>query len=193
MLDGEIEPKSRKGRRKVPVPAVLRDHLDALIDDGPLFGSPRWIAKTNERARERWAAAGLPALTLHEARHTYASQMIAAGVNAKTLSTFMGHATIAVTLDLYGHLLPGSEDEAASMLDSYLAREIGASTVAETSRRKQTSCNRPLSPRRTTSRSCRKRARKAEHKPRQRRRDRWTAHGRPAARGWLGQTAAGAQ
>lgn len=35
--------------------------------------------------------------------------MSAAGVNAKALSTFIGHARIAITLDLYGHLLPGSE------------------------------------------------------------------------------------
>ena len=46
--------------------------------------------------------------------------MIAAGVNAKALSTFMGHANIAITLDLYGHLFPGSENEAAALLDSYL-------------------------------------------------------------------------
>jgi integrase len=46
--------------------------------------------------------------------------MIAAGVNVKALSTFMGHAKIAITLDRYGHLLPGSEDEAAELLDTYL-------------------------------------------------------------------------
>jgi integrase len=46
--------------------------------------------------------------------------MIAAGVNAKALSTFMGHAKISTTLDLYGHLMPGSEGEAAGLLDAYL-------------------------------------------------------------------------
>ena len=45
---------------------------------------------------------------------------LAAGVNLKALSTFIGHARIAITLDLYGHLLPGSEDEAAGLLDTYL-------------------------------------------------------------------------
>ena len=40
--------------------------------------------------------------------HSFASLMIAAGVNAKALSTFMGHASIAITLDRYGHLMPGS-------------------------------------------------------------------------------------
>jgi hypothetical protein len=65
---------------------------------------------------------------LHEARHTFASLMIAAGVNAKALSEFMGHATIVVTLDLYSHLMPGSHDEAAALLDRYLqqAREDAA-------------------------------------------------------------------
>jgi hypothetical protein len=48
--------------------------------------------------------------------------MIAAGVNAKALSTYMGHATISITLDRYGHLMPGNEDEAAGMLDAHLAR-----------------------------------------------------------------------
>ncbi len=51
--------------------------------------------------------------------------MIAAGVNAKALSTFMGHAKIAVTFDLYGHLMPGSEAEASELLDAYLNAERG--------------------------------------------------------------------
>lgn len=63
-----------------------------------------------------------PPLRLHEARHTYASFLIAAGVNIKALSTFMGHASIQITLDRYGHLLSGSEDEAAQLLDAFLAR-----------------------------------------------------------------------
>jgi hypothetical protein len=58
--------------------------------------------------------------------------MIAAGVNAKALSSFMGHANIGITLGLYGHMLPGSEAEAATLLDAYLAREIDGSTVAGT-------------------------------------------------------------
>ena len=49
--------------------------------------------------------------------------MIAAGVNAKALSTFMGHANISVTMDRYGHLLPGSEEQAAELLDAYLDAE----------------------------------------------------------------------
>jgi hypothetical protein len=53
--------------------------------------------------------------------------MIAAGVDAKARSTHMGHATITIALDRFGHLIPGNEAEAAGLLDAYLAR---ADTVA---------------------------------------------------------------
>ena len=66
------------------------------------------------------------AITLHECRHTFASLMIAAGVNAKALQTFMGHSSITETLDRYGHLMPGSEEEAAGMLDAFLDRARAA-------------------------------------------------------------------
>lgn len=129
MVEGAVAPKSRQGRRKVPIAAVLRDHLDErllqIADNDHVLGSPKWLARTNDRARERWGKRGMPVLTLHEARHTYASFAIAAGLNAKTLSTYMGHATIAITLDLYGHLMPGAEDEATGLLDAYFARTPG--------------------------------------------------------------------
>ena len=50
--------------------------------------------------------------------------MIAAGVNAKALATYMGHATVTITFDRYGHLMPGNELEAARMLDEYLDQAI---------------------------------------------------------------------
>ena len=67
---------------------------------------------------------------LHEARHTFASLMIAAGVNVKALSTYMGHSGISITLDRYGHLLPGNEQEAAGLLDAYLGAETYPSLSA---------------------------------------------------------------
>ena len=70
-----------------------------------------------------WTEAGLDRITPHSCRHTFASLMIAAGVNAKALSTFMGHANIGITLDRYGHLMPGSEEEAAGLLDAYLTAQ----------------------------------------------------------------------
>jgi integrase len=85
-----------------------------------------------ERGARAQRDAGLEPLGIHDCRHTYASMMIAAGVNAKALSEFMGHASIALTLDLYGHLMPGSHDEAAGLLDAFLARSAGAETAAPT-------------------------------------------------------------
>jgi integrase len=69
-----------------------------------------------------WATAGLQPLTLHECRHTYAAYMIAAGINTKALSTYMGHASITITLDRYDHLLPGNEHQAATLLDNWLTQ-----------------------------------------------------------------------
>jgi integrase len=57
--------------------------------------------------------------------------MIDAGVNAKALSTYMGHSSIQITLDRYGHLMPGNEDEAALLLDRYL--EARGSAIASAS------------------------------------------------------------
>ena len=75
----------------------------------------------NRRAARIWKDAGLAPITLHDCRHTYASLMIASGMrNMKALSVYMGHSSVSITWDRYGHLLPGNEDEAAQPLDSYL-------------------------------------------------------------------------
>jgi integrase len=134
VVEGEIAPKSSEGRRAVPLSALLRDYLDAHQHHaGRVFRSMRWVQGANARAREAWKPKGLPAdLTLHSARHIYASMAIAAGINVKAVSVFMGHANIKVTLDIYGHLLPGSEAEAAGLFDAYLARSIGDPSVAPT-------------------------------------------------------------
>jgi integrase len=130
--EGEIGPKTSAGRHKVPIPGVLRDYLASYKaaggrDAGLVFGrtpeapfDPRSLAR---RAVAAWKEAGLERITLHECRHTFASLMIAAGVNAKALSTYMGHANISITLDLYGHLFPGNENEAAALLDAYLTSQ----------------------------------------------------------------------
>ena len=127
-----IEPKTRRSRRKVQVPIILREQLlarqehngsaaDAALVFGDGNGTPFQPEKLYRDADSAWHKAGIrERLRLHQARHTYASFMIAAGVNAKALSSFMGHASITVTFDLYGHLMPGSEVEGAALLDAYL-------------------------------------------------------------------------
>jgi len=137
--EGEITTKSGKDRR-VPIAVALRDYLDEHLlgrgwQDGLVFGStpvdPFGPTGIRRRAGRLWKAAKLTPITLHECRHTFASLMIAAGVNAKALSTYMGHAQIAITLDRYGHLMPGNEKEAAGMLDAYLARADSVARLAQ--------------------------------------------------------------
>jgi integrase len=50
-------------------------------------------------------------------------RVAAVGVNGKALSTYLGHSSIQVTFDRYGHLMPGNEEEAAALLDDYLEAE----------------------------------------------------------------------
>jgi hypothetical protein len=56
--------------------------------------------------------------------------LIAAGVNAKALSVYMRHASVMITLDRYGHLMPGNEEGAAGLLDNYLSRSTGGAGSA---------------------------------------------------------------
>jgi integrase len=128
-VEGFVEPKSRAGARRVPLIDALRTCLlehrlrQGRAGEGFVFGDaeqPFNPAAVSWRAQQAWKRAGLAAVTLHECRHTYASFMIAAGVNLKALSTYMGHTSITTTLDRYGHLLPGNESEAADLLTSWL-------------------------------------------------------------------------
>lgn len=127
---GAIAPKSRAGLRAVPLSDTLRRHLAEHRlacgwGRGLVFGrsADRPFAPNtpNNRAQRAWQAAGMNPIGLHECRHTFASFMIAAGVNAKALSVYMGHSSVTITFDGYGHLMPGNEAEAAALLDAYLA------------------------------------------------------------------------
>jgi integrase len=135
-----VGPKSRAGTRTVPVPSVLREHLAAQrLRTGRAHGlafsndpeTPLNYRQIPRRALAAWKQAGLEPIGLHEARHTFASLMIHAGVNAKALSSFMGHSSVTITYDRYGHLMPGAEEEAATLLDGYLERAAGAETGAQ--------------------------------------------------------------
>ena len=72
--------------------------------------------------------AGLPGLTPHELRHTTASLAIAAGANVKAVQQMLGHASAAMTLDVYGHLFEESLDQVADRLDAGYAAPPVAST-----------------------------------------------------------------
>jgi integrase len=126
-----IAPKSKAGIRKVPIPAALREQLiewklrcgrSAGVVFGRTAETPFDARALARRASTAWKRAKLSPIGLHECRHTFASLMIAAGVNAKALSTYLGHASIGITFDRYGHLMPGNEEEAGRLLDAFLER-----------------------------------------------------------------------
>ena len=134
------EPKSRAGRRTIPIVAALRDLLveHKLVtrrDVGLVFGTtsiaPFTPTAVRKRALTAWRRDGLTPIGLHECRHTFASLLIAAGVNAKAITAYLGHASIQTTFDLYGHLMPGNEDEAVALVDAYLERADSGRRLAE--------------------------------------------------------------
>jgi integrase len=145
--EGAQSPKTYSSRRAVPLLAVLRDHLDEAIIASErsgtelLFGrdadTPFAPVTIGKRAVKAWEAANevdqaaaqhegqdpqpLEPLTLHEARHTFASMAIDAGItNPKAIQEAMGHSKIQTTFDTYGHLMPGSHDEVRQRMDAYL-------------------------------------------------------------------------
>ena len=58
-------------------------------------------------------SAGVPRIRFHDLRHTHASLALQAGVPAKVVSERLGHATVAFTLDVYSHVVPGLQEDAA--------------------------------------------------------------------------------
>jgi integrase len=126
----EVEPKTAGSRRRVPIVPRLAKALERHREitergDGELvFGrtgsAPAERSTIRRRARAAWKAAELEPITVHQCRHTCASFLIAAGANANALSVVLGHASISITFDRYGHLMKGGEDEVGRLLDQYL-------------------------------------------------------------------------
>jgi integrase len=100
---GFIAPKSRSGVRRVPITPTLRRELlnhrlrQGRGGQGLVFPNERGSGPFNPgtaalHSRLGWAKAGLTGIGPHECRHSYSAYMIAAGINSKALSTYMGHA-----------------------------------------------------------------------------------------------------
>jgi integrase len=91
----------------------------AQVDGSPL--QPRSL--THEWVRII-GKTSLPRIRFHDLRHTHASQMLAAGVHPKIASERLGHATIGITLDLYSHVMPGMQADAAEQVDAAIRKAV---------------------------------------------------------------------
>lgn len=138
-------PKTRAGRRSVPVPRVVADALTVHLDatPGPLvFPAPEGgYLRASGFRRRFWTpatkAAGVDGLRLHDLRHTAVALWIAAGASPKEVAARAGHTSVVTVLDRYGHLLPGHEDKVNDALDAMAdaARPAESSTVRAISAR----------------------------------------------------------
>jgi integrase len=67
--------------------------------------------------------AGLPRIRFHDLRHTAATLLVGKGINPKIVSEMLGHAQVAITLDIYSHVMPHMQEQAAAAMDSLLEDE----------------------------------------------------------------------
>jgi integrase len=142
----ESEPKTRMSKRSLAldqatVAALLehkarqeQDRADvgaARMDSGLVFtrpdGSPIHPDLITDWFRRLARGAALPPIRLHDVRHSYATAALAAGIPAKVVSERLGHATVAITLDVYSHVIPGMDAQAASAVASLILDGFGPS------------------------------------------------------------------
>ena len=95
-------------------------HVVAQVDGQPL--KPQSL--THEFVRFMAAETKLPRVRFHDLRHTHATHLLASGVHPKIAQERLGHANISTTLDLYSHVMPGMQTDAASRVDVALRAAI---------------------------------------------------------------------
>ncbi len=140
------EPKTPKGRRSVTLPAfaldALRQHRARQIEERLKLGAawedldlifPNEVGKPIERQnlirrsfKKLLQKAGLPDVRFHDLRHTSASLLLRLGEHPKVVQERLGHSTISVTMDVYSHVMPDLQRDAAAKLDRLLARRASS-------------------------------------------------------------------
>lgn len=84
-------------------------------------GEPLTPQRITHRFRRLVRHLPLPTIRLHDLRHTHATLLLQAGVPVKVVSERLGHATVALTLDTYAHVLPAMDLDAAERFGDLLA------------------------------------------------------------------------
>jgi integrase len=133
------QPKTAKGRRTIALDATtvaaLRKHLRAWAEErlawGPGYqgedlvfccedGSPLDPDVVSQRFERLARHAGLPRIRFHDVRHSYATAALKAGVPTTIVSRRLGHASVSITHDVYQHVLPGMDQDAADRIAGVL-------------------------------------------------------------------------
>jgi len=133
------EPKTERSRRTVAIPAsvvgVLRAHRKQQAqkqlwagsrwqDYGLLFtssiGTPMTGGDVTKRFQALLKGRELPRLRFHDLRHGCASLLLAQGVHPRVVMEQLGHSTITLTMNVYSHVIPALQREAAQRMDSML-------------------------------------------------------------------------
>lgn len=125
----EDTPKTRTSTRDIPLTAAILEHIEAQRNfwgfkvvnmNQYIFCNERGEALSRERIQaeidrtiKRIRAAGhdFPRITSHVFRHTFATRAIEAGMQPQVLKTILGHSSLAMTMDLYSHVLPDTKAE----------------------------------------------------------------------------------
>jgi integrase len=129
------EPKTTAARRKVELPSMAVEalerhrvrlgavpHSTKLIFTDSQGGPVRKSNLVRRSFKPLLERARLPDIRFHDLRHTAASLALALDIHPKVISERLGHASVGITLDLYSHVLPSLQREAADRLDSLLTK-----------------------------------------------------------------------
>ncbi|MGD8457030.1 MAG: site-specific integrase [Anaerolineales bacterium] len=133
------KPKSKSGIRTIilgkQAVEILKNHRELLwniqtrkgadwIDLDLIFpsqiGSPVTPSNLRRAFRRLLKASGLPHIRFHDLRHTAASLMLNHGIPVLIASKRLGHSKPSITMDVYGHLIPSKQEEAANLMDELM-------------------------------------------------------------------------
>jgi integrase len=113
--------------RSVPLAPALREeltqfmgrrgHMDDFVFHAPDGGPLRHQSFYGRHFKPAVIRAGLPGVRFHDLRHTYGALLIAQGAHPRAIMERMGHSSITVTLNIYGHLLPKIDEALTQGLD----------------------------------------------------------------------------
>lgn len=117
--------RAKQAEQLLPLGLRLTDETFIVADEAGAPLKPRTLTDAWQKLLSSLA---LPKIRFHDLRHTHATQLLAAGVHPKIASERLGHSTIGITLDLYSHVMPGMQADAAAQIDALISRAVGKRT-----------------------------------------------------------------